>query len=206
MAGLKQRFFAWMMANAADNYEAAIAPRKTKLFEDLSGRVLELGPGAGPNLRYFDSNVDYVGIEPNVYMQPYLNQEAESRQINISVQQQTLENAGIADESFDFVVSTLVLCSVPNLEETLAQIYRVLKPGGKFLFIEHVAAPDGSLLRQVQDGVRPIWQWIGDGCQSNRDTGTALQEVGFSHLDYDSFDGPIPIAIVRPHIAGVATK
>ncbi|NJN23807.1 MAG: methyltransferase domain-containing protein [Acaryochloridaceae cyanobacterium RL_2_7] len=206
MAGLKQQFFAWMMANAAESYEAAIAPRKMKLFEGVSGRVLELGPGAGPNLRYFDANIDYVGIEPNLYMQPYLTQEAEKCAVPISVQQTTLDKAGFEAASFDYVISTLVLCSVPNLEETLAQIYRVLKPNGQFLFVEHVAAPKGSLLRQVQDGVRPLWQWIGDGCQSNRDTGKALKDVGFSNLDYESFDGPIPIAIVRPHIAGVATK
>ena len=205
-AGWKQKIFAWMMANASADYETAMAARKTALFSDVSGRVLEIGPGAGPNLRYFSGSVQWVGLEPNPYMLPYLTKEADTVGLPIEVTDATLDTITYPAASFDYVVSTLVLCSVSNLEKTLQTIYDLLKPGGQFLFIEHVAATQGSLLRQVQDGVRPLWQWIGDGCQPNRDIAAAIEAVGFVSLHYESFDGPIPIPIVRPHICGVATK
>lgn len=202
----KQKFFAWMMANAADNYETAMEARKAELFADVSGQVLEIGPGAGPNLRYFSEQVQWVGLEPNPYMFDYLRAEAKAIGFPVEIKEATLETLDCPKASFDYVVSTLVLCSVPDLEQTLRQIYDLLKPGGQLLFIEHVAAAEGSLLRQVQDGVRPLWQWIGDGCQSNRPTHVAIDAAGFTSVTYDSFDGPIPIPIVRPHICGVATK
>lgn len=206
ISGWKQKFFAWMMANAADHYETAMATRKAELFAPVSGKVLEIGPGAGPNLRYFKNSMRWVGLDPNPYMLPYLRSEAEALGFPIEIQAATLDTLDCPMASFDYVVSTLVLCSVTDLDQTLRQIYALLKPGGQFLFIEHVAAPNGSLLRQVQDGVRPIWQWIGDGCQSNRQIARAIDAVGFTSVTYEAFDGPIPIPIVRPHICGVATK
>jgi len=205
-AGWKQKIFAWLMANGAARYEAAMATRKAELFHSLTGKVLEIGPGAGPNLRYFSNQIEWVGLEPNPYMLSYLRTEAETLGLPIEINQATLDTIDCPLASFDYVISTLVLCSVPDLDQTLQQIYALLKPGGQFLFIEHVAAPDGSLLRQVQDGIRPLWQWIGDGCQSNRATGAAIDAAGFTSVTYESFDGPIPIPIVRPHICGVATK
>ena len=204
--GIKQKLFAWMMAHLADQYEAAMEPRKQKLFAGVAGRVLELGPGAGPNLKYLSPDLDYLGLEPNVYMHSYLEQAARDRHLKISLETLTLEAAHFPDQSFDVVISTLVLCSVPNLQQTLREIYRVLKPGGRFLFVEHVAAPEGTLLRHIQNGVRPLWQWIGDGCQTNRETAVAIESIGFSKVDYEAFNGPVPIAIVRPHIYGIATK
>lgn len=102
------------------------------------------------------------------------------------------------------VVSTLVLCSVPNLPSTLQEILRVLKPGGRFLFIEHVAAPQGTWLRRVQSGVKPIWKAIGDGCNPDRETWVALETAGFESVNISNFFAPVPI--VSPHIIGVATK
>lgn len=203
---LNQKLMAWMMARGASGYETAMAPRKTQLFADISGRVLEIGPGAGPNLRYLpDHQVQWTGLEPNPHMIPYLQQQAETLGLPIEVQQSALEDLDCPN-CFDYVISTLVLCSVPDLTRSLQQIYTLLKPGGKLLFIEHVAAPEGSLLRQVQDGIRPLWSWIGEGCQSNRTTGDAIESAGFTSVTYEAFDGPIPIPIVRPHICGVAIK
>ena len=204
---LNQKLMAWMMARAAGSYETAIAPRKTQLFADISGTVLEIGPGAGPNLRYFcDRQVQWTGLEPNPYMLPYLQQQADTLGLSIEVQQSTLDELDDQSNCFDYVVSTLVLCSVPNLTRAIQQIHTLLKPGGKFLFVEHVAAPGGSLLRQVQNGIRPFWSWIGEGCQSNRQTGAVIESAGFTSVTYDAFDGPIPIPVVRPHICGVAVK
>lgn len=202
-----KRFFAWAMATAAADYESAIATRKHALFEHLQGEILEIGPGAGVNLRYLKPDMHWTGLEPNPYMHPYLRQEAEKLGLaNIDLRTEAAGEAGIADRSIDTVVSTLALCSVPDLSATLQEILRVLKPGGKFLFIEHVAAPDGTLLRQIQSGIRPLWQMIGDGCCPDRNIGQALEKAGFSNINHEAFDGPVPIAIVKPHIIGIATR
>ncbi|MGB7413059.1 MAG: class I SAM-dependent methyltransferase [Thermosynechococcaceae cyanobacterium] len=201
-----KRFFAWAMATAAAEYEDAIASRKQSLFQNLQGTVLEIGPGAGVNLRYLKLENTWIGLEPNPYMHPYLRQKAEQLGLTIDLRTHTIGAAGIANDSIDTVISTLVLCSVPNLDATLAEILRVLKPGGTFLFIEHVAAPSGPLLHQIQTGIRPLWTRIGDGCCPDRNIGQTIEQAGFTTVTQDAFDGPVPIAIVKPHIIGVATK
>jgi len=201
-----QRFFAWAMATAAQDYEKKMADRKQHLFANLEGEVLELGPGAGPNLPYMSSQNDWLGLEPNPYMHTYLQQKANELGLKIEVQTATLANASIPGNSKDVVLCTLVLCSVPNLEATIQEILRVLKPGGQFLFIEHVVAPTGSLLRRVQTGLCPLWQVIGDGCRLDRETGKVIEASGFASVAYETFDAPVPIALVKPHIMGVAVK
>jgi SAM-dependent methyltransferase len=201
-----KRFFAWTMATAAAEYERAIAPRKQALFGHLQGNVLEIGPGAGVNLRYLQPNTRWIGLEPNPYMHPYLRQAAKTLGLDVDLRTETAGNSGIADSSIDIVISTLVLCSVPDLAATLQEILRVLKPGGQFLFIEHVAAPSGTLLRQIQSGIRPLWQIIGDGCCPDRNIGQALEDAGFGTVTLETFDGPVPIAVVKPHILGIAVK
>ncbi len=201
-----RRLFAWAMATATKSYEDAIADRKHALFHNLQGNVLEIGPGAGVNLRHLNRDIHWIGLEPNPYMHAYLQQEAKQLGLDIDVRSQTMAQADLTENSMDAVISTLVLCSVPDLAATLQKILRVLKPGGIFLFIEHVAAPQGTLLRHVQQGIRPLWQVIGDGCCPDRETGLAIDQAGFAQVDYQAFDGPVPIPLVRPHIAGTATK
>lgn len=199
-----KRLFAWLMANGTAEYEEKISDRKRSLFTNLRGKILEIGPGAGPNLSYYPRDIHWLGIEPNPFMHSYLEKEAEKLGISVDIRTGTAEQIEAEDNSIDVVVSTLVLCSVPNLANTLQEIIRVLKPGGRFLFIEHVAAPNGTLLRQVQNTVKPIWQAIGDGCNPNRETGLAIKNAGFSSVDYQDFQAPVPL--VAPHIIGVATK
>jgi SAM-dependent methyltransferase len=93
---------------------------------------------------------------------------------------------------------------VPSLEETLAEIHRILKPGGRLLFIEHVAAPDGSWLQWLQTGIKPLWRPLGDGCRPDRHTEAAIEAAGFSEVQYERFDVGLPV--VSPHVIGVAQK
>ena len=104
----------------------------------------------------------------------------------------------------DGVVSTIVLCSVKNPQLTLGEVLRVLKPGGRFFFIEHVAAPSGSQLRRLQRFASPIFRGIGDGCRPDLETWTMIHEAEFSRLHMQSFD--VPIGLIRPHIMGTAVK
>lgn len=199
-----KRLFAWLMANGTVEYEEKISDRKRSLFTNLHGKILEIGPGTGPNLSYYPSDIQWIGIEPNPFMHSYLQKEADKLGLNIDIRIGTAEKLDAEDNSIDTVISTLVLCSVPNLSNTLQEILRVLKPGGRFLFIEHVAAPNSTFLRSVQNTVKPVWQVLGDGCNPNRETGIAIENAGFASVDYQKFDAPVPL--VTPHIIGVATK
>ncbi|MGB7441520.1 MAG: class I SAM-dependent methyltransferase [Coleofasciculaceae cyanobacterium] len=203
--GWYQRLFAWLMAHATAKYEAEMSDRKCELFADLHGKVLEIGPGTGSNLRYYPRDIHWTGIEPNTYMYPYLQQEAERLGLDINIKSKTAERLDAKDNSIDAVISTLVLCSVDNLSTMLQEILRVLKPGGQFFFLEHVAAPQRTGLRRIQNWIQPLWTVVGDGCHPNRETGIALENAGFERVDYQHFRANVP-AIVSPQIIGVATK
>lgn len=202
--GWYKSVFAWMMAHLSAEYEQAVCECKQALFANIHGDVLEIGPGTGPNLSYYPKDIHWIGIEPNPYMHPYLQKEAEKLGLNIDIRTGTAERIDAANNSIDTVVSTLVLCSVPNISATLQEILRVLKPGGRFLFIEHVAAPKGTLLRKVQSGIKPIWKVVADGCNPERETWLALENAGFESVNYQHFEAPVPL--VSPHVTGIATK
>ena len=103
------------------------------------------------------------------------------------------------------MVGTLVLCSVPRPQESLREILRVLKPGGKFVFIEHVAAPHGTTLRAFQNFIQPLWTLVGEGCRPNRETWETISQAGFAKVEIEHYCYPTggPVA---PLIAGTAVK
>lgn len=203
--GLYKRFFAWLLARLQNNYGDEIERRKRHLLADLSGSVLEIGAGAGANLPLYPAAVELLLVEPNAHMHPYLREAADRHQRAFELRAGTAEHMDAADESVDCVVATLVLCSVGDPAATLREVLRVLKPGGRFVFLEHVAAPRGTRLRRWQHRLRGFWQVIGDGCTIDRDTGATIEAAGFAHCDIEHFAAD-NLAIVRPHIAGVAIK
>jgi SAM-dependent methyltransferase len=200
--GWRPRLFAKAMAEQGTLHERLIAPYKRQLLTDLRGDVLEIGPGTGANFQYYPADIRWIGVEPNPYMEKYLRDAAQGRTIELRMGYS--EALPVADESMDVVVTTLVLCSVQDLARSLAEIRRVLRPGGKYLFIEHVAAPQGSGLRRLQNWTTPLWSFFADGCHPNREVWRALEDAGFSHLEITHFDLHVPV--VKPHIAGVALK
>lgn len=202
--GLRKRIFAWALHKFNGRYERAIAARKRALLGGLTGTVVEIGPGTGPNLRYYAKTVLWIGIEPNPCMRAYLQREAERTGIAADLREGAAEAIPCANESADAVVGTLVLCSVLGMRGALAEILRVLKPGGRFVFIEHVAAEPGTRLRNWQRRLRPWFHYFADGCNPDRETWRAIESAGFAEVHLEHFDGPVPI--VRPHIAGVAIK
>jgi ubiquinone/menaquinone biosynthesis C-methylase UbiE len=202
---LRQRIFAWALARFNTKYERFAEQYKQRLFSNLSGTVLEIGPGTGANLRYLARpDVHWIGVEPNPFMEKYLRGEADRLGMQIEIRSGTAEKLPTTDGSVDAVIATLVLCCVDDPQVTLKEILRVLKPGGTFVFIEHVAAPRGTRLRRTQNLITPFWRRLGDGCRPNRETGTNLEQAGFGKLNCDRITAPVPI--VSPQILGTAMK
>jgi ubiquinone/menaquinone biosynthesis C-methylase UbiE len=199
-----QRLFARMMAAEQQARRQYYDARKRALLNNLHGDVLEIGPGAGANLPYYSRDVRWLGLEPNPAMFPYMQQEAQRLGMTIQLREGRAEQLDAADNSFNAVVSTLVLCSVPDPQRTIQEILRVLKTGGRFVFIEHVAAPRESGLRRRQRIVTPLWKRLGDGCHPDRETWAIIENAGFSSVQIDHFRLKVPIA--GPHIAGYAVK
>jgi ubiquinone/menaquinone biosynthesis C-methylase UbiE len=198
------RFMAWFMARGGRKYDSMVEARKEELLKDLSGTLVEIGSGTGPNLRYLPDEVSFIAIEPNVFMHSHFIAEAKDLSREASLIRADAEALPLSDNSVEAVLTTLVLCSLDGLDRALGEIHRILKPGGRFIFVEHVGAPKGTWLRRTQRLIRPAWSAVGDGCEPDRDTEENLRRAGFSHLRLDRFTLPIPL--VSPHISGVATK
>ncbi len=201
---LYQRFFAHTLAWGDDAQHRIYGERKRQLFSDLEGTVVEIGPGTGVNLRYLPDDLRWIGLEPNPHMHDYIRDRLDDRALDATLRTDPAQNTGLPDESVDAVISTLVLCSVPDVAATLVELQRILRPGGHLLFIEHVAAERHTPLCWFQHGIRPLWKTIADGCHPDRNTGTQLQQAGFASVEIDRFSIGLPP--VSPHIAGVATR
>jgi ubiquinone/menaquinone biosynthesis C-methylase UbiE len=137
-------------------------------------------------------------------MHPRLRERGEQLGLRLQIRAGTAERTGLPDASADAVVATLVLCSVQDVPAALAETRRLLRPGGRFVFLEHVAAPEGTGLRRTQRLVRPLWSAIADGCHPDRETWTFLESAGFAALRYDRFRIETPMAFLSPAIAGTA--
>jgi SAM-dependent methyltransferase len=198
-----KRAQAWMLSGTNRRYEVMVAEEKRALLSPLAGTVLEIGPGGGNNLPFLQPGVRWIGVEPNRFFHDRLRARGERLRIDVDVRAATAEALPAADHSVDAVVSSLVLCSVRDPAETLREVRRVLRPGGRFVFVEHVAAAHGTALRFAQRAVRPVWRALSDGCHPDRDTGQLIEAAGFADVDLRRFRLPVPI--MGPHIAGVAT-
>ena len=125
--------------------------------------------------------------------------------MRLEVQAAPAERTRLPDASAEVVLSSLVLCSVADPATALAEVRRVLRPGGRFMFVEHVAAPDGSRLRRLQRAVRRPWAWCFEGCSCERDLAGAVRAAGFSHVDLETYRLRSPFLPFNTQIAGVAT-
>ncbi|MEM6326514.1 MAG: methyltransferase domain-containing protein [Bacteroidota bacterium] len=178
--------------------------RKRDLLGRLTGTVVEIGAGAGPNARYLAPGTRWIAVEPNVHFHRHLRRAAEARGLELEIIGTVAERLPLEDASTEAVLCTLVLCSVDDVAGTLAEIRRVLKPGGQFVFIEHVAAEAGSGLRRLQRWMRGPWGLVADGCCPDRETLAAIQAAGFASVEAEQFR--LRAGLVAPHIAGIAVR
>src|SRR5699024_10344032 len=138
------------------------------------GTVLEIGPGPGVNLAYYSREVHWIGIEPDVTHREELRGEAARLGRQAQILPGRAEEIALPAASVDAVVGTLVLCSVDDVTTSLAEIRRVLRPGGHYIFVEHVAAPRGTWTRRAQSVHSHLVGPFGSGCRLDRDTGVAI--------------------------------
>jgi ubiquinone/menaquinone biosynthesis C-methylase UbiE len=182
------------------------AQLKRRLFRDLPDAIVELGAGAGANFRYFAEGTRVITPEPNVHMHSILERKARSHGIVVDIRASGAEKLDIEDESVEAVVCSLVLCTVRDPARALREALRVLKPGGRFLCIEHVAAPAGSFIGRLQRWVFRPWQWFFEGCHTHRDTASTLRSAGFSQVSIEPFTWRSIFLPVRPQIVAVCIK
>ena len=178
------------------------------ILKDVTGDVLEIGAGTGANFPHYRKGAHVVAIEPDPYMLQRARKRASEAQVEIDLRQAAADELPFPDASFDFVIDTLVLCSVSHPRKVLAEIKRVLKPAGEFRMYEHVRYKNaiGAL---SQDLVSPVWQWFGAGCHPNRDTESLVRKAGFEIVSVQRLAHvpPIPPMIfVRPHLRAVARR
>lgn len=200
------RIRAWLLARTSPAFDRLLERRKRELLGDARGVVLEIGPGTGSNLRYLPPDVSWIGVEPNRFMHRYALAAMERLSVQGEILEGRAENIPLKSDSVDTVISSLVLCSVGDPLRSLREINRVLKPGGQFLFIEHVAAKDGTWLRRVQKLTGPIWHVFGDGCCPGRKIASFIEGTGFNRVNYEDFVLTGGSAVTRHHIAGRAKK
>jgi SAM-dependent methyltransferase len=175
-----------------------LAEARCTLVAQANGRTLEIGAGTGLNVPFYPAGADVVYTEPDPNMARRL------RRRGVEVVTAGAEALPFPDDSFDTVVSTLVLCTVPDVLAALREARRVLRPGGQLLFLEHVRAPAGSSLERWQDRLHGPWKAFACGCHCNRDLGAAFVQAGYA-TDGAQLEWRFMPAIVRPVITGIAT-
>jgi ubiquinone/menaquinone biosynthesis C-methylase UbiE len=187
---------------------ACLGQWRSELLGDLQGQVLEVGAGTGVNLPYYPPTLTRLILsEPDPHMRRQLSRKVRALgREGVDVLDASLERLPMPDVSCDAVVSTLVLCSVPQPERALAEIHRILKPGGRFVFLEHVAAEDRPRRLKWQRRVEPIWKRVSGNCHLTRRTGAAIAEAGFTIADVKRESMRKAWSLVRPTIRGVALK
>ncbi|WP_371402212.1 class I SAM-dependent methyltransferase [Kribbella sp. NBC_00662] len=204
---MKRPIFARMYARVrpAMDREGAAAHRQ-RLLAGASGRVVEIGAGDGGNFAHYPAEVvSVLAVEPEPYLRGQALRSAAAAPVPVEVVEGTAERLPAADGSADVVVASLVLCSVPDQQVALAEVARVLRPGGELRFYEHVAA-DGGRLETVQKlADATVWPWFAGGCHVHRDTAAAIEAAGFVIEKLDRFDLPADQPNpARPHILGRA--
>jgi ubiquinone/menaquinone biosynthesis C-methylase UbiE len=179
------------------------ADLKRQLLANAHGRVLEIGVGTGLSFLHYPPDVELAGVEPSPHMLKRARRRAAELGRKVELVEAPAEQLPFADDSFDTVVSLTVLCTVRDAQRTLGEIRRVLRPGGRFVFLEHVRSDDAQLARRQDRWERP-WGWIAGGCHPNRRTLETIEAAGFQIRELEHKELTEVPGLVRPNILGIA--
>ncbi len=206
----RARIRTWLEAKLLDGMSGMIhdlhGDAKRAAIGEMRGTVVELGPGTGANLRYSAPGVRVLAIEPNPNMHGPLRSRAEELGVDLDIRTVRGEGIDVDDDAADGVVGTLVLCGVDDPHAVVAEVRRVLRPGGTYFFLEHVAARPGTAVRRAQDLMLRPQRWLANGCETNRDTAAVIDAAGFTSVDHDLVDPGRAGGWIRPHLVGVAVE
>ncbi|NXK13898.1 MET7A protein, partial [Herpetotheres cachinnans] len=212
-----KKVFPYVMAKTALSYNHKVYKQKQELFSNLrkfagpSGqlRLLEIGTGTGTNFQFYPPGCQLTCTDPNPNFRKFLLKSlSENRHLQFerSVVASGEDLHQIPDGTMDVVVCTLVLCSVTNIKKVLTEVLRVLRLGGAFYFLEHVAADHSSWTYFWQKVCDPVWKYFGDGCSLSRDTQKELEKTNFSELNLRCIRVRPYWIPTSPHIIGYAVK
>jgi SAM-dependent methyltransferase len=197
----------WLFATWYDllnsGVEGRVVPYRKRTAGNAWGDVLEIGGGTGANLPYYPEGANITFIEPDAYMVRKLRRNIVRHKRSAAIVQQGGESLPFADASFDTVVTTLVLCMVSDADAVVREARRVLRPGGAFLFYEHVVSPRRRG-RWWQHRLNPAWKCLTTGCNLNRDLTASIQNAGFTSVELEAFDLSVRLPVTIPNIVGIA--
>jgi ubiquinone/menaquinone biosynthesis C-methylase UbiE len=207
--GLSERLFArWYPTVVGWSENAGQRATRADLLARATGRTLEIGAGNGYNLPHYPAAVsELVVTEPSPHMQGHLRTMLAEQPPPVGSWQ--LLRAGaeflpFADDTFDTVAAVFVHCTIPQPDAALREIARVLRPGGRYLFLEHVRSPDSRMLATVQDVVARPHTWIAAGCHPNREIAELIERSPLEVQELTRGHQPRSSPTVRPTIRGVA--
>jgi ubiquinone/menaquinone biosynthesis C-methylase UbiE len=202
---LRNRFFAFTYDRFSRGSEkAGLAEMRRGLIAGASGDVLEIGGGTGANLGYYGAGVESLTVtEPEPPMLKRLERKARDQNSQATVLRAPAEDLPFEDASFDTVVSTLVLCGVDDQPRALRELRRVLRPGGRLIFIEHVRSEDPHVAK-MQNRMNPVNRFF-VCCDCNRPTLDTIRSTGFEVTELEQTELPKAPPFVRPLIVGTAT-
>jgi ubiquinone/menaquinone biosynthesis C-methylase UbiE len=208
-SGVHHPVFARMYARMAEELEAkGAAQHRDEALAGLVGRVAEIGAGPGTNFAHYPATVtEVVAVEPEPYLREIASRAAASAPIPVTVLDGMADRLPVEDASCDAGVTSLVLCTVNDPAAALAELRRVIRPGGELRFFEHVRAVTPGFAR-FQRVVDVVWPRVGGGCHTSRDTLAAIEAAGFEveRVRRFSFRPSLAVAPVSPHVIGVARR
>ena len=178
---------------------------RRSLLQSVEGQVLEIGFGTGLNVPYYGDGVTTLtALDPNEGMAAISTPRMQASTLEITLQIARAEALPMAAENFDAVVCTWTLCSIPNIEKALQEVYRVLKPGGKFCFIEHGLSPEPGV-GAWQRRITPLQRRIADGCHLDRPMANLIEAV-FDQVELEEFYATDLPKLIGYFYKGIATK
>ena len=200
---LSKRLFAAWYDLLNSGVEGRVVPYRKRTAGNAWGDVLEIGGGTGANLPYYPESANITFIEPDTHMVRKLRRNIVRHKRSAAIVQQGGESLPFADASFDTVVTTLVLCMVSDADAVVREARRVLRPGGAFLFYEHVISPRPRG-RWWQHRLNPAWKCLTTGCNLNRDLTASIRNAGFTSVELEAFNLSVCLPVTIPNIVGIA--